>query len=490
MTEPPATLLEERPPRQRNILSGNGTVGLVFDGAGTMDNTAEGNYIGTDPNGTAGVPNGFAGVYITASAENNHLGDVQPGAGNLISGNGTYGVFIADSGTTGNLVRGNFIGTNASGSAALANGFSGIIIAGGAQNNEIGGGIGGRNVISGNATYGILIADAGTSSNLVHGNTIGLNATGSGPVPNGGQGIALQNGATLNQIGGSGIGDSNLIAGNTLEGVVLFDSGTQQNRLSQNSIFSNHIRGITLNSGTNNDQAAPTLSSAVLGPAGNIGGTDVGGMLANSAVNATFHIEFFASPPGNDEGQFFAGSADVMTDGSGTAAFAAVHLSAAIPKDYLITATATDSNGNTSQLSPTQPVSTTGTDTDGDGIPDDWMMAHFNHIDPQAGDKSRATDDADGDGLTNGQEFFAGTDPTVANSVLRISSVTKSSADLQIGFPSVLGKTYRIDYKSGLVAGTWIPLVDGIVGTGADLQITDPGALGLANRFYRLTLEP
>ena len=468
---------------QRNILSGN-YVGLAFGDSGTSGNMAEGNYIGTGATGAASVPNGYAGVYITNGATANYLGNVQPNSGNLISGNGGFGVYMANPMTTGNFVLGNLIGTNASGNAALANAYSGISIFNGAHGNMIGGGVGGRNIISGNGNYGITIADAGTNSNLVRGNTIGMNAAGNGPIPNAWQGIEIQGGAILNQIGGSSLGDSNLIAGNTLEGVVLFNAGTQQNRISQNSIFANHFSGITINSGTNNDQTAPTLSSAVLGPAGNIGGTDVGGTLTNSAASAMFHIEFFASPPGNDEGQFFVGSADVTTNGSGTATFPAVHLTAAVPKNYLITATASDSSGNTSGFSATFPVSST--DADNDGMPDNWETGH--NLNPA--NAADAITDSDGDGLTNLQEFKAGTDPAVANSVLRISAITKTSGDIQIGFPTVAGKTYRLEYKNDLLLGNWTPLADGIFGTGTQIQVTDPGALGLGKRFYRLTLEP
>jgi hypothetical protein len=106
---------------------------------------------------------------------------VQPGAGNLISGNAAYGVWLADPGTNGNLIRGNFIGTSANGAAALANAQSGIRILNGAQSNVIGGVVG-RNIISGNGNYGIVIADAGTNSNLVRGNTIGMNAAGGVPL--------------------------------------------------------------------------------------------------------------------------------------------------------------------------------------------------------------------------------------------------------------------------------------------------------------------
>jgi hypothetical protein len=218
----------------------------------------------------------------------------------------------------------------------------------------------------------------------------------------------------------------------------------------------------------------------------------VSGSLA-SAANTTFRIEFFASPAGNDEGQYFVGSANVVTNGVGTATFSggsAVHLTAAVPSGYVITATATDPNGNTSQFSAPQTV--TSTDTDGDGMPDNWMIAHWGagHPTGQAGDKSRASDDADGDGLTNLQEFRAGTDPKDPKSVFRISSVAENLGSVQLAFDSVLGKTYRLEYRDDWLLGSWLTMEDQISGTGASLQLIDPSAAGVTKRFYRLSIEP
>ena len=59
----------------------------------------------------------------------------------------------------------------------------------------------------------------------------------------------------------------------------------------------------------------------------------------------------------------------------------------------------------------------------------------------------------------------------------------------QVGFPSVTGKTYRLDFRDDIATGTWSPLIDGIFGTGATIQIPDPSAT-LTKRYYKLTLEP
>jgi len=462
---------------QRNTISGNGTVGLVFGDGGTSGNIAQGNFIGTDPSGTASIGNGFAGVYLIGGTSANYLGGVQPGTGNLISGNSGYGVFVADSGTNGNFIRGNFIGTDITGTAALPNAFSGISIFNGAANNVVGDAIGGRNVISGNANYGIIIADAGTTANLVRGNTIGMNAAGITSVSNGWQGIAIQGGATLNQIGGTASGQSNLIAGNILDGIVLYDAATRRNTISANSIHDNGGVGIARTGISNDSIAAPVITSAVLGPAGNPGGTDI--FFTPTGNGATsFRIEFFANLPGEDEGRFFVGAAN----GPGGAALS-ISLPAAVPKDYLITATATDPIGNTSELSATRAVTTT--DTDSDGIPDAFETN--NGLNASISD---AALDKDGDGMSNLQEFRAGTDPQVTTSRFRISAFAKSGTDLNLTFASVPGKTYRVEAKDNLPQATWILLEDQIFATSASTQITDLGAGVLPRRFYRASVEP
>ena len=70
----------------RNVISAAGGVGVQFDGAGVQDNVIEGNYIGTDITGSVAIPN-RDGVYIALGATNNTVGGTATGAGNVISGN-------------------------------------------------------------------------------------------------------------------------------------------------------------------------------------------------------------------------------------------------------------------------------------------------------------------------------------------------------------------------------------------------------------------
>ncbi len=483
----------------RNIISGNKFQGVAIGGLGgsllatigPSQNTVAGNYIGLNAAGSP-LGNGSAGVLVFGAAQSNTVGGAILGARNVISANAFQDVVISDPNTKANTVLGNYIGLDATGTTpVVGTNTSGVGIQNGAQNNVVGGtSDGSRNFICGHQSYGMYFADAGTTGNSAQGNTIGLNPAGSN-VPNF-RGVAFFNSSQSNTVGGSTVGASNIISGNTNEGIAVFSSGstTIKETFSRNSIFANGGKGIALYNGGNNSQPFPTLSSATLSTPTNWSGTDIVGSLTATA-NTNYTIEFFASPTGDSsgfgQGQFFVGSAGATTNAAGTAAFT-MSLAAAIPVNYVIAATATDPNGNTSEFSADRTVTTT--DTDGDGIPDNWMIHYFMHPTGMASDNSRATDDADGTGMTNLQKFLAGLDPKNPNSVFRISSVSMNAGSIQIGFPSITSKTYQLQYRDDLVAGDWNILLDQIFGTGTTMQITDPTAAGVSKRFYRLRLEP
>ena len=209
-----------------NLISGNVTAGVAI-GDGSSNNVVEGNEIGTTKDGATTLPNGegvalgiAVGSFITEpSALNNTIGGTAAGAGNLISGNTGYGIDMSDIGATDNLVVGNRIGTNAAGTAALANG-GGVLI--GAPDNTIGGTTAGAlNLISGNH-MGVRIDGASATGNLIIGNQVGTDFTGTAVLiqDEGEYGIYV-NAASGNTIGGTGPGAGNLISGNG-EGVYVF----------------------------------------------------------------------------------------------------------------------------------------------------------------------------------------------------------------------------------------------------------------------------
>jgi hypothetical protein len=96
--------------------------------------------------------------------------------------------------------------------------------------------------------------------------------------------------------------------------------------------------------------------------------------------------------------------------------------------------------------------------------------------------------DPDGDGLTNAQEFGAGTNPLDVASALRISQVQPSGAHMIVSFPSALGKIYRVDRSDAMSANSWVAVQDNIPGTGGTVQITDTNTAAQARRFYRVVV--
>jgi titin len=90
-------------PAKRNVISGNGSAGVWIFGGDGSGNVVQGNYIGTDSSGTTALANDDDGVRISLDASDNLVGGVVSSAGNLISGNARHGVYITDSGGGGTV---------------------------------------------------------------------------------------------------------------------------------------------------------------------------------------------------------------------------------------------------------------------------------------------------------------------------------------------------------------------------------------------------
>jgi titin len=350
----------------RNVISGNEVAGVEIAGLGTDGNIVWRNFIGTDRTGTAALPNNV-GVIIQNGATNNLVGGV--GERNIISGN-TSGLLIAGENTTGNRIQGNFIGTNAVGTAALAN-LDGVVIFDAARNLIGGAGPATRNLVSGNSRFGVLIFGDAATGNAVRGNFIGLAADGT-PLGNDSHGVFVTDQAVGNVVGGIAPGTGNVIAHNDGDGVhvgsdaglgLVTNAGTG-NAILGNRIFANGEMGIDLgpnngligndsddtDTGPNNLQNFPVLTTARLT------GTNlvVTGSI-NTEANKAVRIEFFASRAADGtahgEGQFFLGFVTVNMGSSTTANFSKSLTSPLLRPGDVITATATDESGNTSEFS-------------------------------------------------------------------------------------------------------------------------------------------
>lgn len=228
-------------PGEGNLISGNGHNGIYISDTGTNGNMVLGNLIGPDRFGTNYIGQVQNGIVINLGASNNAIGDGTVGGRNLISRNALDGILIADSNTQSNTVQGNYIGSNMDGSAALPNGQHGVEITNGAHNNLVGGNrlSGQGNLLSGNNNHGLVVT-RGAHHNTAAGNIVGPDASGSyslGNHPSGG--IDIAEGAYDNIIGGLGAGEGNLISGNQLDGIALFSSVTTQT--TDNQVLGNLI---------------------------------------------------------------------------------------------------------------------------------------------------------------------------------------------------------------------------------------------------------
>ena len=233
-----------------NVISGNTLTGVHLLGVGSHGNTVKGNKIGTNIEDTDTVGNGGDGVLIENGSTNfigglgenanviagkqegrrrDHRGDGDgqyrvgqlhrdgrgrsaavrqrvrrddrqragkfhrrndDGEGNVIGGNDAYGVAIINALSTGNLVIGNFIGTDPKGTG-IGNHGDGVLIEG-ASGNRIGG-VGDGNVISGNGGDGVEIhsAQEPATENRIVDNLIGLEPNGIDPLQNAGNGVFI-----------------------------------------------------------------------------------------------------------------------------------------------------------------------------------------------------------------------------------------------------------------------------------------------------------
>jgi hypothetical protein len=381
---------------------------------------ATGKYVpGPDLIGFFGVAlEGGADNNTIGGADTNVPGAALAGAGNVISGWNSDDVHVEPGPNStgwlvpsGNQIKGNYIGCDVFGSQALStagalNVTDGVGLQG--VNNTVAG-----NVISGNPFFGVAIAHnpgslpsfpsfyggdpAGfANGNVVQGNLIGLDATGTKPLPNGFStlvpttgfsGVVVSDGSFNNLIGGTTPGAANTIAFNAGPGVQIQDAATTGNRVQGNSIYENGNLGIQLlasveagridsvnlnaasdavnHNGPNQMMNFPVLSSAYVSG----GSTTVSGALATGTINGqpflpntVVTLDFYANstttadPTGYGPGQTWLGSEQVTTDATGNVKFTATGLAAPPAGEGLITATATDVAGSTSEFAANIPL--------------------------------------------------------------------------------------------------------------------------------------
>jgi parallel beta-helix repeat protein len=224
-------------PGARNVISNNGAAGLRLLGGSTSGNLVEGNFVGTDAGGAVPLGNALDGIVLN-DAPGNTIGGATPGAGNVLAGNGASGVQIVGGAATGNLVQGNRIGTDPGGVIRVPNALSGVLV-NGAPDNTIGGtSPAAGNVISGNLQDGIRVFAAVVR---IAGNVIGTDATGRGALGNGRAGVLVEQSSGV-IIGGTDAGAGNLISANATAGILI--SGTSSGILVAGNSIGTDVDGV------------------------------------------------------------------------------------------------------------------------------------------------------------------------------------------------------------------------------------------------------
>jgi CSLREA domain-containing protein len=270
-----------------NRVAGGGA-GLRIESA---NNTVQDCWIGLDKLGSTSV-NGNAGggiVISGAGATGNTIGGSGVGTRNVISNNLAAGVQI-DTGAASNKVQGNFIGTYPGANIAAGNTGDGVVIAGGATNNEIGGapstpGAQPGNVISGNAQNGINVNGSGTNGNLIDGNLIGLNGPGTGALGNQMNGVYFSAGATSNTIGGTLDAQRNVISANitsTADGIELNGFAVQLTNVFGNTIGLDVTGANILGNGEHGVFIAQGSSTNTIGAATSTPGKNGGNVISGN----------------------------------------------------------------------------------------------------------------------------------------------------------------------------------------------------------------
>ncbi len=334
----------------------------------SANNTIVGNWIGVDRDGTADLGNAGDGIGIVAGA-NNTIGGATAADRNVISGNNDEGIDI-DGGVSGTVIQGNYVGTDKTGTAAIANGQTGVgnwggILVGG-DNTTIGGvNPGEGNLISGNNSWGIIIEG---SNNVFQGNLVGTEADGVTALGNTGHGVVLHDyaGGLNNLVGGTAANAGNVIAFNGLDGVEV--TGGSGNSVLGNLIHSNSGLGIDLVGGTEdgNGVTANDNGDGDTGANGLINYAVIytavisgGNVTITGEATAGSTIEFFKAADdgaGYGEASLFIGRGVVAGATPGTVdpamrQFSFVYSVGTLTTADAVTSTTTDTSNNTSEFS-------------------------------------------------------------------------------------------------------------------------------------------
>lgn len=301
VVDSPDNLIGGTLPEERNIVLGSKGAGITIAGSEAVGNQVMGNYVGVTADGSSAVANQGDGVAVDGAPQT-QIGSIQAGGRNTIAGNGGNGISIQGTTALSVTVKGNFVGVDATGTAALPNQLDGILVLetfgvfiGGTAGVTAGGPCTGAcNLVSGNGGTGIKLLSMSQAylQTGVEGNFIGTDVTGKAALPN-------RDGIWIDNAGGNRIGwrdsaaQANLISGNSNHGIVLTQAGA-----TDNAILGNHIgvdaTGTGMLGNTLDGIRVQNASYNLLGLAVALGGNTVAGnggngvsVVGSSAISNT-----------------------------------------------------------------------------------------------------------------------------------------------------------------------------------------------------------
>lgn len=464
-----------------NIIAGAGAGAIEVNAGSNV--VIRNNRVGIGADGVTNLPNA-RGIVLRANSRNVRVGGTNFLDANVIARNSGMEVWV-DGPSAGNTIQGNYIGVQFGGAAfPTGNGGIGIEVVNSPDNRILG------NVI-GQVQDAIFLRNTGSLHNVIQGNFIGeYNLE---PIPNTGWGIYILN-ASGNTIGGLPQSERNLITRNGGGVVVTNNSGFSavNNRIAANLIHGNtpglnidlgpqgptSNDGLDIDVGANGLQNKPFITNAVTTGSGILYAQGTLG----SAPNTSYALDIYRSSGSNAEAFRYIGRTYVETDHNGNGEFTAGFPYTLSAGQYLV-GTATDPDGNTSELFASSAGATliTTADGDNDGIPDYWEALYG--LNPAVSNSPAA--DLDADGVGDVAEYLA---DTAANQSGLYPVIVDLTADgsREVTFPSSNLRVYSLETGTNLFdAAAWTQVGGSVTGLYGVTTMTDPNPPGWS--VYRVS---